>query len=104
MAIPRLPKNDGWTDVSYDLGLDPTDNQRLSVLLNEACHVFHLHAEGTWRAHDKDAYARKLAAELRRRPTLAGRLLGTDDRVVKMLTYRALELLKAEPDSSNGAA
>lgn len=94
MTIGKLPKNDGWVDVPYDLGPDASENERISRLLNEACHVFHLHASGTWADHDKDAYADMLAVELARRPSLAGRLLTTDDRVVKMLTFRALELLK----------
>ena len=94
MAIKKLPKNDGWTDVAYDLGEDATENARISEILNEACHVFRHHAEGTWQSHDKDAYAELLAVELERRPSLAGRLLTTEDRVVKMVTFRALELVK----------
>jgi hypothetical protein len=95
MSLPRLPKNDGWTDQTYDLGDDPHDSARVGAILNEACHVFHYHAGGTWASHDKDVYARKLADEIRKRPGLAGRLLATDDRVVKMLTHRALELVAA---------
>jgi len=91
----KLPSNDGWHDVAYELGNNAEDNARISSILNEACHVFHLHSEGTWRSHDKDAYAQLLVEELDKRPTLVGRLLNTDDRVVKMLTYRALELIKA---------
>jgi hypothetical protein len=97
MPIPKLPHNDGWTDIAYDLGADPVDSARVGAILNEACHVFRRHAEGTWKSNDRDAYARLLVPELQRRPGLAGRLLATDDRVVKMLTYRALELL-SEPD------
>jgi len=95
MALPHLPKNDGWVDVLYDLGHDAEDNARVSAILNEACHVFHHHAEGTWAVADKDAYAGKLATEIAARPGLTGRLLRTDDRVVKMLVHRALELLRA---------
>jgi hypothetical protein len=58
--------------------------------------VFRLHAEGTWAEHDKDAYAEKLAREIAARPGLAGRLLRTEDRVVKMLVHRALELRKRD--------
>lgn len=94
MSLKELPLNDGWTDVAYDLGESDEDNQRIGAILNEACHVFHHHAGGTWEARDKDVYARKLAAELTARPGLAGRLLTTQDRVVKMVTHRALELLK----------
>jgi len=91
---PPLPKNDGWTEIQYELGSDPKDNARLSRILNEACHVFHRHAEGVWKDHDKDAYAQLLAEEIRKRESLVGRLLNTDDRVVKMLTHRAIELIK----------
>jgi hypothetical protein len=93
VPLPELPPNDGWNDVAYDLGTDPEDSARIGAILNEACHVFRLHAEGTWAERDKDAYAGKLAKEIAARPGLAGRLLHTEDRVVKMLTYRALELL-----------
>jgi hypothetical protein len=97
MAHDELPKNDGWTDVAYELGDSVADNQRIGAILNEACHVFRLHAEGAWVEHDKDVYARKLASEIAARPGLVGRLLHTQDRVVKMLTFRALELLKQDP-------
>jgi hypothetical protein len=99
MPPSRLPKSDGWTDVAYDLGDDPEDSARIGRILNEACHVFHHHAEGTWAKQDKDAYANLLVAEIRKRPGLAGRLLATDDRVVKMLAHRAFELLKLDGGS-----
>jgi hypothetical protein len=89
------PKNDGWTDVDYHLIDDPERNARLSAILNEACHVFRKHAEGAWKSDDKDAYARLIAAEIDRMPSLIRKLLGTDDRVIKMLAYRAVELNKA---------
>lgn len=97
MPPKELPKNDGWTEIAYDLGSNREDNERISAILNEACHVFRHHAEGKWVEHDKDAYAQKLAEEISKRPGLAGRLLQTKDRVVKMLTYRALELLNRAP-------
>jgi hypothetical protein len=101
MPLPTLPSNDGWNDIEYDLGEDPADSARVGALLNEACHVFRHHAEGTWQKHDKDAYAARLADEIHARPGLAGRLLATTDRVVKMLTHRALELLRQrETDAS----
>jgi hypothetical protein len=97
---PRLPKNDGWVDIAYDLGTDPEDNARISAILNEACHVFHHHPQGAWTDRDKDSYARKLAAEIEARPGLVGRLLAADDRAVKMLTHRAVELLQNAAASS----
>jgi hypothetical protein len=95
MTIEKLPKNDGWADVDYDLGSSPDDNARVSKILNEACHVFRHHASGVWTSDDKDAYAGLLVAEIDRRSSLVGRLLKTDDRVVKMITHRALELIDA---------
>jgi hypothetical protein len=89
------PKNDGWKDVDYRLVDDAERNARLSAILNEACHVFRRHAEGVWKSDDKDAYARRIAAEIKATPSLVRKLLGTEDRVIKMLTYRAIELNKA---------
>jgi hypothetical protein len=99
MPRPELPTNDGWKDVAYDLGDSAEDNERVGAILNEACHVFRLHSEGTWRDHDRDVYARRLSKEIAARPGLVGRLLNTRDRVVKMVTHRALELLKEAPTS-----
>jgi hypothetical protein len=88
--------NDGWTDTAYDLGTDAEQNARVSKILNEACHVFRHHAEGTWSppggANDKDAYASMLAVEIELRPGLVKRLLDTGDRVVRTLTFRAVEI------------
>ena len=101
MAIKELPKNDGWTDVAYDLGDNAEDNARISRILNEACHVFHHHASGRWQSEDKDAYALLLVPEIERRPSLVGRLLKTGDRVVNMVTHRALELIEARKTSAS---
>jgi hypothetical protein len=89
-------KNDGWTDVEYKLVDDPERNTRLSEILNEACHVFYHHKEGVWKSDDKDTYARLLASEIKKSKSLIRKLLGTGDRIIKMLTYRAVELNKAE--------
>lgn len=97
MAGRELSTNDGWNDITYDLGSSREDSDRIGAILNEACHVFRFHSGGTWSEHDKDAYAQRLAEEIAARPGLAGRLLHTKDRVVKMLTYRALELLRSTP-------
>lgn len=88
------PANDGRTDINYDFGSDKRLNERISYMLNEACHVFYCHAEGTWARYDKESYAELLSIEFKKFPELSYRLLMTHDRVVKMLTYRALELLK----------
>lgn len=86
------PSNDGSMSVDYKLLDDPESNARLSRLLNEACHVFHDHADGNWATVYKDKYARLLCVEMSAMPFLVPRLLGTGDRVIKMVTYRALEL------------
>jgi hypothetical protein len=88
------PKNDGWTHVEYDFGLDPDSNERISYILNEACHVFYHHAEGVWKSSDKDNYASLLVKEFLRHPELSSRVIRSKDRVVKMVAYRALELMK----------
>ncbi len=53
-------KNDGWTDLKCSFGDDDELNERLSALVNEVCHVFRHHAEGTWKDYDKSAYAKSL--------------------------------------------
>lgn len=90
-------RNDGWTDIAYVLVDEPDLNARLSTILNEVCHVFHHHAGGTWQEHDKDRYATLLAKEIDLRPSLTRKLLALDDRVIQMVTYRAIELLKRTP-------
>lgn len=100
MSSQKLPINDGWTEIDCALGEVPEHNKRIGNLLNEACYVFHHHAEGVWRSYDKDAYASRLAKELRSRPGLAARLLNADDRVIKVLTFRALELNEASETHS----
>jgi hypothetical protein len=94
-------KNDGWTDIIYDFGLGAELNKRISFILNEACHVFYYHADGTWKSNDKDNYARQLAEEIRKTPSLIRKLIKLEDRVVRMVVFRAIELNKkvAEDDS-----
>jgi len=90
----RHAKNYGHPDVAYDFGLPPPERARLSALLNEACHVFHHHADGNWKTFYKDKYASLLAAQIEAHPGLTHRLLRSGERVIQMLTYRALELLE----------
>ena len=90
------PSNDGWKDVDYKLLDDPDRNAHLSSVLNEACHVFYYHADGNWASRYKDHYAKLVAEEVVRFPGLTPRLLGTGDRVIKMVTYRAIELTGAD--------
>lgn len=86
------PVNDGSMGIAYRLLDELEPNERLSLLLNEMCHVFHDHADGNWAILYKERYARRLATEIERFPFLVGRLLGTGDRVIRMVTHRALEL------------
>ena len=90
----RHPQNDGWGRIDYQLLDDPARNSYLSDILNEACHVFYGHAEGRWRSDDKDHYAKLIVEEIEKTKSLIRKLLGTEDRVIKMLTYRAIELIK----------
>ena len=87
--------NDGSMSVDYQLLDDPDRNAHLSFVLNQACHVFHCHADGSWASQYKDNYAKSVAKEIARFPSLTHRLLGVGDRVIKMVAYRALELLEA---------
>ena len=87
-------KNDGWTDEYYDFGHGDELNDRISEILNEACHVFYHHASGVWSSNHKDLYARKLIPDLDAHPSLIGQMKQLDDRVVKMVVFRAIELMK----------
>ncbi len=93
MSDWEQPKNDGWEDVDYDFGLDQADNQRISNILNEACHVFYYHSDGNWKSEYKERYANDLAEEFRKYDKLSSRVIRSKDRVVKMVAYRALEIL-----------
>ena len=94
----KHPKNKGWTGVEYNFGVEPELNKKLGETLNEACHVFYYHGDGNWITTYKDQYARLIAEEFRARPSLIKKLLGTEDRVVKMVAYRAIELNEGRGD------
>lgn len=87
------PENDGWEDIEYDFGLDQEANQRVSDILNEACHVFYYHQDGNWKPEYKERYANDLALEFNKYNKLSSRVIRSKDRVVKMVAYRALEIL-----------
>ena len=80
-------------------GIDrnPDVVDKLKKLFGEAGHVFECHPEGTWAvaSGDKYRFALELIAILKTYPGLGHRLLKTDNRIVKMITYRALELMKS---------
>jgi hypothetical protein len=85
-------------DALADIDRDPALTRWLQGHFCEAAHIFHSHAEGHWSIDGgvKDAYAKELIVVLHRFPGIVPRLLKTRDRVVKMITHRALELQKAE--------
>jgi hypothetical protein len=87
-------KNDGWEDVEYEFGLNEENAKRVSRIINEACHVFYHHSDGNWKSLYKERYASELAEEFRRNPELSSRVLRSKDRVVKMVAYRALEIIR----------
>jgi len=89
-------QNDGWTDESYEFGRGDEFNRKIGEILNEACHAFHHHASGVWQNDHKDFYARKLIPEMQAHPSLIGQLKQLQDRVVKMVVYRAVEIIKEE--------
>ncbi len=87
-------QNDGWSDEAYDFGHGNDLNQRVGHILNEACHVFYYHSSGVWTSNHKETYARQLIPYLEEHPSLIGQLKQLDDRVVKMVLYRAVEMTK----------
>lgn len=89
-------KNDGWTDLYYDLCDDDAINLRLSSLINESCHVFRAHADGNWKTVYKPEFTAKYAQEITAHPFLVGPLLSLRDRVVSNLTHAAIDLNKKD--------
>ena len=92
MSTWQHPKNNGLDNIEYDFGLRGNEANELSFLLNEACHVFHYHAEGSWVSEDKDSYSKGLLRYIIKHPELESRLTRSNERVIKMITFRALEL------------
>ncbi len=89
-------ENDGWSDEEYDFGHGPELDRAVEHILNEACHTFHHHASGVWASGHKETYARMLVPLIEQHPSLIGQLKQLDDRVVKMVLYRAVELAKED--------
>lgn len=89
---PQGPPVTSIEDVVSGVGDAAT---RIELVVAEARHVFEDHADGHWRSEYKDRYARLLLAELDADSALEARLLASGDRLLKMLTYRALELRRA---------
>jgi len=93
------PNIAAWGQPIYALTADDSANARISAILNEAAHVFDWHAEGLWKSEYKEGFARLLAAELAKRPSLIRKILKLDDRVFSMVLYRAIELQKKPADA-----
>ena len=89
-------KNDGWHDIDYQLTDDSELNENVSNILNKACHVFHLHADGGWKELYKPKYADMLAECLLQRKSLIRKLLKLRDPVVSNITYAAIEVMKKD--------
>ncbi|MEQ1671483.1 MAG: hypothetical protein ABL893_11540 [Hyphomicrobium sp.] len=92
---------DPWGDTEpvralQDIDRDPAIIRRLQAIFSEAGHVYKCHAEGVWSITDgdKERFATQLAGILKTHTGLTGRLLKLDNRLIKMITYRALELMK----------
>ena len=74
-------------------------NSKLAVLLEEAEHVHFSHPE-MWKRNGefKDYAASKLALIIKDKRSRIGKFLDLNDRIVSMLIYRAVELLKSDTD------
>jgi len=86
--IQHSEKLDG---IKYDFGLKGDEDKELYFLLNEACHAYY-HAKRTWASEDKDSYSKALLKYIMKYPELESRLILSKERVIKMITFRALEL------------
>jgi hypothetical protein len=91
-------KNDGWENIDYNLIEESDENKKLSHVLNEACHVFYHHATGRWE-EDKLFFVNEIIPFIKKHPSLIKKLLATKDRVIKMITYKAVEII--EQDNTN---
>jgi len=87
-------KNDGIHDIAYDFGDDKELNEKLSFILNEACHVFRYHTDGNWKEIYKPKYANMLAEHILQKPSLIKKLLKLKDPVVSNITYAAIAVTK----------
>jgi len=81
-------------DISYNFGDDKELNEKMSFILNEACHVFRHHADGNWKEIYKPKYANMLAEQITNKPSLIKKLLKLKDPVVSNITYAAIEITK----------
>ncbi|GAB1267124.1 hypothetical protein NBRC116493_03770 [Aurantivibrio infirmus] len=87
-------KNDEMNDIAYDFDDDKDQSEKLSFILNEACHVFRHHVDGNWKEIYKPKYANMLAEHISKKPSLIKKLLKLKDSVVSNVTYAAIEITK----------
>ena len=87
-------KNSGWENIQYNLIKEEDENKKLSDLLNEICHVFY-HHPGNWEK-DKFFYSTEITQFIKKHPSLIKKLLATEDRIIKMITYKAIEIIGQE--------
>ena len=88
-------KSNGMNDISYDFGEDEELNNKMSSILNEACHVFRHHADGNWKEIYKPKYSGMLAEQITKKPALIKNLLKLKDPAVSNITHAAIEITKA---------
>jgi len=81
-------------DITYNFGDDKILNEKLSLILNEACHVFRYHADGNWKEIYKPKYANMLSGHISKKPSLIKNLLKLKDPVVSNITHAAIEITK----------
>ncbi|MEW8232775.1 MAG: hypothetical protein AB2745_20810 [Candidatus Thiodiazotropha endolucinida] len=81
-------------EIAYDFGDDKDLNEKLSFILNEACHIFRHHADGNWKQIYKPKYANMLAEQISKKPSLIKKLLKLKDPVVSNITHAAIEITK----------
>ncbi len=106
MSIPLdLWGEDETRKALENIDRDPRIVRQLQELFCEGAHLFNCHPEGVWSQPDgyKDSCAKDLAEILKTHTGLVGRLLKTENRVIKMLTYRAVEMNKAGVATMRGS-
>lgn len=93
------PVNDDWTDRTYDSALEDAGQAAAPAsTLNTACHVLTGTRTGTGEAGTKVSNARQLAAHLAIHPGLKHRWRPSGERVIRMRTYRAMDLPAVQAD------
>jgi len=90
------PESDGLEFIDYELIDNDEENDKLKYILNAAIHVFYGDIKGCWVNYHKPRYAKALLPFIEKDPSLIGRMLDINDRVINMILHKALELTKLE--------